>query len=69
MGFDRHSELGDPLFVDPSTNDYRLRPSSPAGRLGFVPVDLSNGRHPAGADDEFLKLERCPSGVEGGGQS
>jgi hypothetical protein len=40
-GFDRHSLVADPLFVDPQHDDYRLRPESPAFQLGFKPIDLS----------------------------
>jgi len=41
MGFDIHSVIADPLFVDPKLDDYRLRPESPAIKLGFVPIDIS----------------------------
>jgi parallel beta-helix repeat protein len=39
-GFDRHSQLSDPLFVDPLNDDYRLRPESPALKLGFQPIPV-----------------------------
>ncbi len=41
MGFDTHSVVADPLFVDPANGDYRLRPDSPALKLGFqrIPVE------------------------------
>ncbi|MBN1445899.1 MAG: right-handed parallel beta-helix repeat-containing protein [Candidatus Omnitrophica bacterium] len=35
MGFDVHSVLGDPEFVDPGRNDFDLKPDSPALKLGF----------------------------------
>ena len=40
-GHDRHSVVIDPLFVAPQQNDFRLRPNSPAFKLGFCPIDLS----------------------------
>ena len=38
---DRHSLVADPLFADPDRDDYRLRPESPAWKLGFqaIPVE------------------------------
>ncbi len=41
MGFDTHSVIADPMFVDPANDDYRLRANSPALELGFQPIDLS----------------------------
>lgn len=40
-GVDSHSLAVDPLFVDPANGDFRLRPNSPALKLGIVPLDLS----------------------------
>ena len=40
-GTDRHSVVADPQFVDPSKEDYRLEPDSPATALGFRPIDTS----------------------------
>jgi len=40
MGFDRHSQVADPLFVAPEKDDYRLQPESPAFRLGFKPIPV-----------------------------
>src|ERR1051326_7966414 len=39
-GYDRNSVMADPLFIAPKENDFRLRPDSPALRLGFEPIDL-----------------------------
>ncbi len=41
LGFDTHSIVADPLFVDPENDDYSLKPDSPAFKLGFKPIDLS----------------------------
>jgi parallel beta-helix repeat protein len=41
-GFDTHSVVADPLFVDPENDDYSLKPDSPALKLGFEPIDMSN---------------------------
>lgn len=35
LGFDRHSVFADPLFIDPDHGDYRVKPESPALKLGF----------------------------------
>lgn len=40
-GVDTHSLAVDPLFVDPENGDFRLKPNSPALKLGFVPLDQS----------------------------
>lgn len=41
MGFDRNSIVADPLFVSPGTEDFHLRDDSPALKLGFIPIDVS----------------------------
>jgi hypothetical protein len=41
LGQDRGSLLADPKFVNAVARDYRLRPDSPALKLGFKPIDLS----------------------------
>ena len=40
-GQDQHSLVADPMFVDPEKDDYRLKPDSPAFKLGFqaIPVE------------------------------
>ncbi len=40
MGADQTSVLEDPLFVDAANGDYRLRPDSPALKLGFKPIPV-----------------------------
>ena len=40
LGMDRHSIIGDPLFVDAAKDDYRLQPNSPALKLGFQPIPV-----------------------------
>jgi hypothetical protein len=40
-GLDAHSITADPLFVDLANNDYSLKPESPAFKVGFKPIDIS----------------------------
>ncbi|NQT51754.1 right-handed parallel beta-helix repeat-containing protein, partial [bacterium] len=40
-GYDTHSVIADPLFVDAAKDDYRLKPDSPALKLGFQQTDIS----------------------------
>jgi len=41
LGYDEHSLVGDPKFVDPARDNYDLQPDSPALRLGFEPIDAT----------------------------
>lgn len=40
-GHDLNSLIANPLFEDPDLGDFRLKPDSPALKLGFQPIDLS----------------------------
>jgi len=40
-GLDPNSITADPLFVDLENDDYSLKPESPAFKVGFKPIDLS----------------------------
>ncbi|MDF1812188.1 MAG: right-handed parallel beta-helix repeat-containing protein [Verrucomicrobiales bacterium] len=40
-GIDKNSRADDPLFIDPAKGDFRLKPDSPALKMGIVPIDLS----------------------------
>jgi hypothetical protein len=40
MGFDRHSLVADPKFVDAEHDNYRLKADSPALQLGFRPIPM-----------------------------
>jgi hypothetical protein len=54
LGFDRHSVFADPLFVDPENNDYRVKPDSPALKLGFENFEMGTW----GLTDEFPDVWR-----------
>lgn len=67
LGHDKHSIIADPLFVDPDNNDYRLKPGSPAEKIGFVPFDFTkagvygdSGWMKKAADAEMPVLELPP---------
>jgi len=49
LGFDRNSVFADPMFVDPINNDYRVKPESPALKLGFKNFEMGSW----GLTDEF----------------
>jgi len=40
LGFDKHSVFADPMFIDPENNDYRVKPESPALKLGFKNFEM-----------------------------
>jgi len=40
-GQDQHSQIADPMFVNPDRFDFRLKPDSPTRALGFKPFDVS----------------------------
>jgi parallel beta-helix repeat protein len=40
-GLDPHSRIADPLFVDPKHGDFRLKPGSPAAKIGLESWDMS----------------------------
>ena len=42
LRFDQHSIVADPMFVDPDTGDYRVKPGSPALLLGFQNFQMDN---------------------------
>ena len=33
--------MADPLFTNPDKGDFRLKPGSPAAKIGFKPIDVS----------------------------
>ena len=41
-GLGRHSLIADPQFVDADRFDFRLKPDSPALKLGFQPIDIND---------------------------
>ncbi|MHB8524017.1 MAG: right-handed parallel beta-helix repeat-containing protein [Limisphaerales bacterium] len=42
LALDLHSAAGDPLFVNPARGDYRVKPGSPALKLGFKNFRMDN---------------------------
>ena len=41
LGYDLNSAFQAPLFLDADNGDYRLKPDSPALKMGFQPIDIA----------------------------
>ncbi len=56
-GWDLNSVAGDPMFLDPESGDFRVGPSSPALKIGFInfPMDRFGVQKPA-----LLAMARTP---------
>jgi len=52
-GFDRHSLIADPRFVDASRRNFRVKPDSPAFKLGITPPDAAA----AGLNPEYQDVD------------
>ena len=48
-GYEKHGAFADPLFVDWEAGDFRLKPDSPALKMGIQSIDLSG----VGLTDDF----------------
>ena len=40
MGYDKNSPFGNPMFIDPENNDHRVKPDSPAHRIGLINFEM-----------------------------
>jgi len=60
LGYDVHSIFADPMFVDPKKGDYRVKPESPALKLGFKNFDMDKfGLLPDFPEKWLNKQEKC----------
>ena len=66
MGFDRESIVADPLFVDAENDDYRLRPESPAFKLGFKPIPVERIGPYESPDRASWPIQEAPGAREAG---
>ncbi len=66
LGFDANSIVADPLFVDADNDDYRLRPESPAWKLGFKPIPVDKIGPYRSADRASWPIVEAPGARESG---
>jgi uncharacterized lipoprotein YddW (UPF0748 family) len=59
-GFDRHSLVADPMFVNPGAGDFRLKANSPASLIGFQPIDFGPVLSPLPLGGPSPQLRRVP---------
>lgn len=57
LGYDQHSTFADPMFVDAANGDYRVKPESPALKLGFKNFDVSRAGLLPDFPKEWLESE------------
>ncbi len=61
-GFDQHSIYSDPLFEDLDNGNFRLKPNSPALKLGIKQIDFENigltAEFPERFMDEYKLISR-----------
>jgi len=65
-GFDRNSIVADPLFVDAENDDYRLKPDSPAWKLGFEPIPVEKIGPYESPDRATWPIREAPGAREAG---